>query len=102
MQSLAEGGAKIGLNKNMATKLAAMALQTAAKSLLVSGKHPTEMQDNTIPPGGPAIYGIQHLEKADVAGGLKEAIDQAHRRLKELVDIEPGVEKEAKPLLAKR
>lgn len=102
IQALADGGAKMGLNKNMATKLGAIALQTAAQSLLASGKHPTELQDNSIPPGGPAIYGIQQLEKADVAGGLKGAVDEAYKRLKELVDIEPGVEKEAKPVAKPR
>lgn len=96
--AMAEGGFKMGLNKVMATKLAAKAMQTAAQCLLESDKHPSELQDSVISGGSPAIYGVAVLEKGDCAAGIQMAIEAAFRRLKELVDIEPITETEAKPM----
>ena len=92
ISALADGGFKMGLNKVMATKLAAKSLQSAAQCLLESSKHPSELQDAVTSQGGPSIYGIHVMEKADCSSGFQSAIEGAYRRLKELVDIEPVTE----------
>lgn len=95
--SLADGGFKMGLNKMMAIKLATKALQSAAQCLLESNKHACELQDSVTSQGGPAIYGMHVMDKADCSSGFQTAIEGSYRRLKELVDIEPVAEVEAKP-----
>lgn len=97
ISALADGGFKMGLNKGMAIKLACKALQSAAQCLLESSKHPSELQDSVISSAGPAIYGIHVMDKADCSSGIQAAIDGSYRRLRQLVDIQPILEIEARP-----
>jgi len=86
ISALADGGVKIGLAKNMAVKLAAKTLQSAAGSLLESGKHPSDLRDQCTSPSGPAIYGLHLLEKNDAGSGIASAVEGAFKRVRELVD----------------
>ena len=99
INAMSEGGLKMGLNKNMAIKLVAKAMQSAANSILESDKHPSELRDSVLSRGGPAIYGIDVLNKNNCDSGFQNAIEASYRRLKELVNIEPIEEVEARPTL---
>ena len=84
INAMADGAFKMGLSRNMAVKFAAKTVQSAALSLLESGKHPNELKDDVCSPAGPAIYGIHVLDKADVASGVAAAVEAAHKRAAEL------------------
>ncbi|KAK4337137.1 hypothetical protein RND71_043355 [Anisodus tanguticus] len=84
INAMADGAFKVGLSRQMALKFAAKTVQSAAQSLLETGKHPGELRDSVCSPKGPAIYGIHVLDKADVASGITAAIEAAHKRAQEL------------------
>lgn len=84
--ALSDGGFKMGLPKPVAVKLAAKTLQSAAGSMLESGKQPSELRDNSTSPSGPAIYGIHILDKQDAGSGLAAAVEGAFKRIRELVE----------------
>ena len=59
-------------------------IQRATQSLLESGKHPSELRDKVCSPSGPVIYGINALDKIDVAGSIQLASEAAYKRAEEL------------------
>ena len=88
MNAMADGAFKMGLSRVMAIKFAAKTVQCGAQCLLESGRHPSELRDAVTAAGGPAIYGIHVLDKADVASGIQAAVEAAYRRAGELADTE--------------
>jgi pyrroline-5-carboxylate reductase len=84
IENMAKGAFKMGLTLQMANNFAAKTIESAAKSLLESGKDPNELKDDVCSPGGPAIYGIHVLDKADVKSGVIAAIEAAHKRAEQL------------------
>ena len=84
IKALADGAVKMGLEREVAIKLAAKTLNCAAQSVLESGKHPGQLRDNVCSPQGAAIYGIHVLDKADVASGIAAAVEAASNRAIEL------------------
>jgi len=84
INAMADGAFKVGLSRQMALKFAAKTVQSAAQSLLETGKHPGELRDSVCSPKGPAIYGIHVLDKADVSSGITAAVEAAHKRAQEL------------------
>lgn len=84
--ALSDGGVKMGLPKNLAVKLAAKTLRSAAASLLESGKHPSDLRDQCTSPSGPAIYGLNILDQKEAGSGIATAIEGAFKRVRELVD----------------
>ena len=89
INSISEGGAKIGLNKTMATKLAAKALRSAAQCILESERSLSELQDSVVSIGGPTVYGVDSLNKSSCDAGFQNAIVASYKRLKELANTEP-------------
>lgn len=88
MNAMADGAFKMGLSRVMAIKFAAKTVQCGAQCLLESGRHPSELRDAVTAAGGPAIYGIHVLDKADVASGIQAAVEAAYRRAGELAETE--------------
>ena len=88
INALADGAFKMGLNRQTAVKFAAKTAQSAALTLLESGKHPGELKDSCCSPSGAAVYGIHVLDKADVGSGVAGAVEAAHKRAMELAEGE--------------
>lgn len=86
LSSLSDSAFKLGIPKQMAVKLAARTLQSAAGCILESGKNPSELRDGCTSPSGPAIYGCQALEKKEVAHGISATLEGALKRIKELAN----------------
>lgn len=83
-QAMADGAFKMGLARPMANKIAAKIMESAASAVLESGKHPSELKDGVCGAGGPAIYGIHILDKAEAASGISAAVEAAFKRSQEL------------------
>ena len=83
-QAMADGAFKMGLARPMANKFAAKIMESAALAVLESGKHPSELKDNVCGAGGPAIYGIHILDKAEAASGIAAAVEASFKRSQEL------------------
>ncbi len=84
IEALADGGVKMGLDRETAMKLAAQTVLGSAKLLLDTGVHPGQLKDMVTSPGGTAIAGIAALEEGGVRRALINAVERATLRSREL------------------
>jgi len=84
LESLAEGGVKAGLSRELATLLAAQTALGAAKVALETGHHPALLKDTVTTPAGCTIDGILELEEGGLRVTLIKAVVKAAQRAKEL------------------
>jgi pyrroline-5-carboxylate reductase len=85
LESLAEGGVKVGLPRDVATLLAAQTMLGAARTVLETGNHPAQLKDGVTTPAGCTIDGIMEMEDGKVRSTLIKAIVKATERAKELI-----------------
>ncbi|RLE29126.1 pyrroline-5-carboxylate reductase [Candidatus Acetothermia bacterium] len=84
IESLAEGGVKMGLPRKLATELAAQALLGGAVLVLSSGEHPALLKDDVTTPAGVTIDGLMALEEGGIRVALIKAVMAATQRGKTL------------------
>ncbi|XP_059058212.1 uncharacterized protein LOC131851701 [Achroia grisella] len=79
IESLADGGVRCGLPRDLALRLAAQTTLGAA-SMLKTGAHPAVLKDNVTSPAGSTAEGTYHLEqngfRSAVIGAVKAAADR--------------------------
>jgi pyrroline-5-carboxylate reductase len=84
IESLADGGVKMGLDRLTAMTLATQTVLGAARLLLETGMHPGALKDMVSSPGGTSIAGIAALEDGGVRTTFIKAVERATQRSKEL------------------
>jgi pyrroline-5-carboxylate reductase len=84
IESLADGGVKMGLDRITAMTLATQTVLGAAKLLLETGMHPGALKDMVSSPGGTSIAGISALEEGGIRTTFIKAVERATSRSKEL------------------
>jgi pyrroline-5-carboxylate reductase len=84
IEALSDGGVRVGLPRDVATRLAAQTVFGSAKLVLETGQHPAVLKDAVASPGGTTIAGLQVLEARGLRGSLIEAVEAATRRSREL------------------
>jgi pyrroline-5-carboxylate reductase len=89
LESLAEGGVKVGLPRDIAMLLAAQTMQGAARTVLETGDHPALLKDGVTTPAGCTIDGILELEDGKLRVTLIKAVVKATERAKELMFDQP-------------
>jgi pyrroline-5-carboxylate reductase len=85
LESLAEGGVKVGLPRGIATELAAQACLGAAAMVLETGEHPALLKDAVTTPAGCTIDGLLQLEEGGLRVTVIKAVVEATRRAGELI-----------------
>ena len=85
LESLAEGGVKAGLSRELATLLASQMALGAAKMVIETGHHPALLKDTVTTPAGCTIDGILELEEGGLRVTLIKAVIRAAQRAKELL-----------------
>lgn len=80
IESLASGGVKMGLPRDVSRSMAAWVLLGAAKLVLGSGKHPAELKDDVCTPGGCTIDGIAELEARGLPIAMIAAVEASTRK----------------------
>jgi len=85
IESLADGGVKLGLPRDVATELAAQTVLGAAANVLVTGEHPAKLKDQVTTPAGVTIDGILELEEGRLRVTLIKAVVKAAERAKALI-----------------
>ena len=84
IESLADGGVKMGLDRATAMTLATQTVLGAAQLLLDTGLHPGALKDMVSSPGGTTIAGISALEEGGVRTTFIRAVERATQRSREL------------------
>jgi pyrroline-5-carboxylate reductase len=85
LESLAEGGVKCGLPRDVATLLAAQTMLGAARTVLETGDHPAQLKDGVTTPAGCTIDGIMEMEDGKIRSTLIKAVVKATERARELI-----------------
>ncbi len=84
VESLADGGVKMGLDRLTAMTLATQTVLGAARLMLETGMHPGALKDMVSSPGGTTIAGIAALEEGGIRHNLIRAVERATQRSREL------------------
>lgn len=84
IEALADAGVKMGLDRDVAVRLAARTAEGAAAMILQTGRHPGELKDMVTSPGGTTAAGLSEIEKRGLRGILIRAVEAATRRSEEL------------------
>jgi len=86
IEAMIAGGLKMGLSREIATKLAEQTVLGAAKLVRETGHHPAVLRDQVITPGGTTIAAIHELEKHGLRSMLISAIETATKRSLHIAD----------------
>jgi pyrroline-5-carboxylate reductase len=86
VESLAEGGVKLGLPRELSTELSAQTLLGASAMVLHTGEHPAKLKDVVTTPAGCTIDGLIELEEGGLRVTLIKAVVRAAQRAKQLVE----------------
>ncbi len=84
IESLADGGVKMGLDRATAMTLATQTVLGSARLILETGTHPGQLKDMVSSPGGTTIAGIAALEEGGVRHTFISAVERATQRSREL------------------
>jgi pyrroline-5-carboxylate reductase len=84
VESLADGGVKMGLDRATAMTLATQTVLGTAQLLLETGMHPGSLKDMVSSPGGTTIAGISALEEGGIRATFIRAVERATQRSREL------------------
>jgi pyrroline-5-carboxylate reductase len=87
IESLSDGGVKMGLPRDVATTLAAQTVLGAAKMVLETGQHPAQLKEAVTSPGGTTIEGISALEKGGFRSAIINAVETASLKSKKLGEL---------------
>ena len=77
IEALIAGGLKMGLSREISTKLAEQTVLGAAKLVRETGLHPAILRDQVITPGGVTISAIHELERHGLRAMLISAVETA-------------------------
>jgi len=84
IESLADGGVKMGLDRATAMTLATQTVLGAARLVLETGLHPGVVKDMVCSPGGTSIAGVHALEEGGIRHTFMRAVERATVRSREL------------------
>ena len=96
IESLSDAGVQLGISRKESSMLAAQTVYGAAKMLLETGKHPSELKDIVATPGGTTFAGLKMLEKGNFRSTIMEAVEAATVRSRELGALINARKKDAK------
>jgi len=83
IESLADGGVKVGLPRDVALMLAAQTVLGSGAMVRETGEHPALLKDAVTTPSGTTIDGILELEEGGLRVALLKAVVRATRRATE-------------------
>jgi pyrroline-5-carboxylate reductase len=84
IESLTEGGLRMGLPRELAQKLTAQTLLGAAKMVLKTGMHPALLKGDVTTPAGVTVDGLMELEDGGIRVALIKAVSRATEKSKEI------------------
>jgi pyrroline-5-carboxylate reductase len=94
IESLSDAGVQLGISRKEASLLAAQTAYGAAKMLLETGRHPSELKDIVATPGGTTFAGLKMLEKGNFRSTIMDAVEAATERSRDLGALINNLKKE--------
>ncbi len=80
IDELARAGVKIGMNKQVALKIAAQTVLGSAQMVAQSGEHPYALVDKVCSPGGTTIEGVAALNENGFSNAVMQAVVAAYEK----------------------
>lgn len=84
VEAMADAAVRAGMMRGEACLLAAATLEGAARMVRETGKHPAELKDIVMSPGGTTAAGVEALERGAFRATVMDAVLAAWRRCREL------------------
>ncbi|MDH3973890.1 MAG: pyrroline-5-carboxylate reductase [Deltaproteobacteria bacterium] len=84
IEALSDAGVKVGLPRDISTRLAMQTVYGSAKVVKELERHPAELRDMVTSPGGTTIAGMGALEEKGFRAAVISAVEAATKRSKEL------------------
>jgi pyrroline-5-carboxylate reductase len=84
IESLSDAGVQLGISRKESSLLAAQTVYGAAKMLIETGRHTSELKDIVATPGGTTFAGLKMLEKGNFRSTVMDAVEAATVRSREL------------------
>lgn len=84
IEALADGAVRAGMGRTEAYRLAVATLEGAARMVRDTGKHPAELKDMVMSPGGTTAAGVEALERGAFRATVMDAVLAAWKRSREL------------------
>jgi pyrroline-5-carboxylate reductase len=83
-EAMIEGAVRLGLTRDLATKLVTQTLVGSAKLLAETGQHPAILREQVTSPGGTTAAALYELESAGIRAAFSAALEANLRRTHEL------------------
>lgn len=80
IEALIDAGVYVGLPRDMARTLAIQTVYGSARLVMDTGKHPAELKDMVVSPGGTTAEGLKVLEGSGVPAAVVEAVKAAYNK----------------------
>jgi pyrroline-5-carboxylate reductase len=80
VEALIDAGVYVGLPRDLARTLALQMVYGSTLLVMDTGKHPGELKDMVVSPGGTTAEGIYVLERAGVPAAVVEAVNAAYQK----------------------
>ena len=77
MESLADGGVRVGLPRQVALRMVAQTALGSASMVLHSGRHPASLKDDVTTPAGCTIGALLTMEDGKIRSVLARAVEEA-------------------------
>jgi len=84
VEAMTDAAVRAGMGRGEACLLAAATLEGAARMICETGKHPAELKDMVMSPGGTTAAGVEALERGAFRATVMDAVLAAWRRCREL------------------
>ena len=84
IEAMANSGVKHGIPKNISIELSAKAVEGAARMVLETKRHPSELKDAVCSPGGTTIAAVLELEKGGFLSSISAAVDACVQKAEEM------------------
>ena len=80
IEALIDAGVYVGLPRDMARVMALQTVYGSTKLVMDTGRHPVDLKDMVVSPGGTTAEGLQALERAGLSAAIVDAVNAAYQK----------------------